>query len=221
MSRPLGDASGERLELPSYYADFEYHFQRTKEFWKLERRQSFAEPGDASWEAFDRGNWKESMRLLEGRRDDLRKYHQEAAARGTRTYRARIVSLPLTPYLQWELNLLNIRDETGGPVRIIESSDVVDFEAQGPLPEIYTMDYSVMYQAVYDDRGVLEHALKYTDATLVRRCRDFIAALYERGEGISDFFQREVAYLAPPRLGQPAIPHDYLQRTGRPSPIRS
>ena len=209
------------MELPAYYADFEENFSRTREFWKLERGQVFAEPGDASWEAFDCGNWEEAMRLLESRREDLTKYHGEAAAAGTSTYRIRIVSLPLTPYLQWELNLLKIRDETGGPIRILLDSQVADLEDQGPLPEIYTMDNTVMYQAVYDNNGVLECAIKYTDAELVSRCRDFIAHLYRRGEPIGDFFRREVANLPPARPTKPAIPQDYLKQTGRPGPIRS
>ena len=209
------------MELPAYYADFQEHFANTREFWKLERGQVFAEPGDASWEAFNRGHWEESICLLEDRREDLEKYHQESAEAGTITRRIRIVSLPVTPYLQWELHLLKIRDETGGPIRILQAVDVADLEDQGLLPDIYTMDSTVMYQAVYDNHGVLEHALKYTDKALVGRCRAFIAGLYGRGEPISEFFQREIAHLPPPRPVDAAIPTDYLERTGRPNPIRS
>lgn len=209
------------MELPAYYADFETHFSNATEFWKLERGQIFAEPGDASWEAFDGGDWEASMRLLEQRREDLTKYHQETAAAGTQTRRIRIVGLPLTPYLQWELNLLKVRDETGGPVRILLDSDVADLEDQGPLPEIYTMNTTVMYQAIYDDYGVLEHALRYTGEPLIERCRDFIATLYARGEPMAIFFQREVAHLPPACPAKPAIPRDYLDQTGRPGPIRS
>jgi hypothetical protein len=221
MPRPLDGAVGQRMDLPSYYADFEKNFSRTREFWKLERGQIFAEPGDPSWQAFDRGDWEEATRLLEERRADLLNYHREAAAAGTRTYRIRIASLPLTAYLQWELHLLRIRDETGGPIRVLLDSAVADLEDRGPLPEIYTMDKRVMYQAVYDDHGVLEFAIRYTDKRLIRRCRKFIAALYKKGEPIGTFFRREVAHLSPARPDKPAIPHDYLSHTGRPSPIRS
>lgn len=221
MPRPLGDATGERLELPAYYADFQEHFARAREFWKLERGQTFAEPGDTSWEAFDRGDWNEAMRLLEERRDDLKRYHQENAARGTVTRRIRIVSLPVTPYLQWELHLLKIRDETGGPIRVLRDTDVADLEEDGPLPDIYTMDSDVMYQAIYDEHGVLDHARRYTDSALVGHCRTFISDLYAYGEPVSDFFQREIAPLPTPRIPQPSIPSDYLERTGRPHPIRS
>jgi hypothetical protein len=60
MSSPLKGAVGERMELPGYYADFEENYSHAREFWKLERGQEFAEPGDASWEAFDRGDWDEA-----------------------------------------------------------------------------------------------------------------------------------------------------------------
>jgi hypothetical protein len=221
MPRPLGDAAGERLELPDYYGDFQRNFRRAREFWKLERGQVFAEPGDASWVAFDAGDWDEAMRLLEGRREDLMSYHKENAAAGTRTRRIRIVSLPVTPYVQWELHLLRVRDEAGGPIRILRASAIAGLEDQGPLPDIYTMDGTVMYQAVYDEHGVLEHALRYTDRTLVGRCRDFIEDLYARGEPIDSFFEREIAHLPPPLPTTPLIPRDYLARTGRPIPIRS
>jgi hypothetical protein len=221
MPRPLGEAVGERLELPEYYADFQRNFRRTREFWKLERGQVFAEPADASWEAFDAGDWDEALRLLEERREDLKRYHEENAAAGTQTRRIRIVSLPVTPYLQWELHLLKVRDEAGGPIRILNASAIADLEDQGPLPDIYTMDHSVMYQAVYDERGVLEYALRYTSRPLVASCRDFIAGLYSRGEPIATFFAREIAHLPPPRPLDSAIPRDYLVRTGRPRPIRS
>lgn len=221
MTRPLGDAVGERLELPEYYADFQRSFRRARKFWKLERGQVFAEPGDPSWEAFDAGDWHEAMRLLEERREDLKRYHEENTEAGTESRRIRIVSLPVTPYLQWELHLLKVRDETGGPIRILQATAITDLEDQGPLPDIYTMDGTVMYQAVYDERGVLEYALRYTDQALVAHCRDFIADLYARGEPVSNFFEREIAHLQPPRPVAPVIPRDYLAQTGRPHPIRS
>jgi hypothetical protein len=159
--------------------------------------------------------------LLEERREDLKRFHKETTAAGTQTRRIRIVSLPITPYLQWELQQLKIRDETGGPIHILRTSAIANLEDQGPLPEIYTMDSTMMYQAVYDEHGVLEYALRYTDQSLVGRCRDFIADLYDRGEPISSFFEREIAHLPPPHPVAPVVPRDYLTRTGRPQPIRS
>jgi hypothetical protein len=218
MPRPLGGAAGERMELPAYYADFQRDYARAREFWKLERGQVFAEPGDPSWEAFDSGDWDESIRLIEDRREWLVRRYQET---GIVSRRIRIVSLPVTPYLQWELNFLKVRDESGNPIRILLDTDVADIEDQGPLPEISTIDRDIMYQVAYDDQGVLEHALRYTDAALVSRCRDFIAGLYARGEQIGDFFAREIAHLPPARPAGHAIPGDYLEQAGRLAPPRS
>ncbi len=221
MSSPLGCAVGERLEIPAYYADFQENYARTAEFWKLERGQAYAEPGNASWEAFDDGNWAESMRLLEKSRDDLIDYFRECSARKMVSRRIRIPAIPPTGYLQWELSVLRLRDELGGPVRILLDTDVADLEVKGTLPDIYTMDNNVMYQAVYDGSGVLEYALKYTDRELIESSRNFIAMLFARGEPIATFFAREIAPLPPPRPGAPVIPRDYLERVSRPRPIRS
>jgi hypothetical protein len=221
MPRPLGDAVGERMELAAYYADFQQNFGEAREFWKLERGQVFAEPGDASWEAFNHGDWDEAMRLLKDRRKDLKRYHRENARAGRITRRIRIVSLPATPYLQWELHLLRLRDKTGGPIRILQASEVADLEDQGPLPEIYTMDATTMYQAIYDDHGVLEYVLRYTDRHLVDQCRNLISRLYSRGEPISRFYRREIAHMPAPCPAEPVVPVDYLEKTGRPHPIRS
>jgi hypothetical protein len=220
MPKPLDGAVGQRMELDDYYADFERHFWRIHEFWKLECGQTFAEPGDDSWEAFNRGDWTESMRRLEIRRDDLLRYHRQASEAGVSTHRVRIVEKPLSAYLRWEFNLLRIRDETGGPIRVIDRSEVAEFEADGPLPEIYTFDDQVMYQAIYDDSGVLEYALKYTDSELIGRCQDFIHRLYDRGEPIRSYFSRELEGLPPARPERP-LPDGYLDEAGRPGPIRS
>ncbi|MFF5265488.1 DUF6879 family protein [Actinomadura viridis] len=222
MIRPLLDsAAGELMGLEDYYADFKDNFATAHEFWKLERGQEFAEPGNVSWEAFARGDWEESMRLLEEQRGDLADYYSEAAANGLRTHRIRIVQLPLTPYLQWELNALKIRDETGGPIRVLKVEEIRGIEEHGSLPEIYTMDDRVLYEAIYDENGVLENARRFTGTDLVRQCRDFIIDLWQGGEPISDFFHREVTRLPPVDSPGTVVPPDYLKVRGRPGPIRS
>jgi hypothetical protein len=221
MPRPLDGAVGERLELPEYYADIDDNYARAKEFWKLERGQVYAEPDDESWKAFDGGDWEESTRLIEQRRTWLGDYFQRNSARGMVSRRVRIVSLPVTPYLQWELHGLRLRDELGQETRVLLDREVADFEDHGPLPDLNLLDIGVMYQVIYDDNGVAGHALRYADAALVRRCRDFIGDLFEKGEPIRKFFRREVAHLPAPRPVHSSIPHDYLERAGRPLPPRS
>jgi hypothetical protein len=212
MPSPLGNAVGERLELPAFFDASDRDIARAREFWKLERSQSFAEPANESWQAFARGDWDESLRIIEGFRDGMIRYQQAAVARGTSTYRIRIVSLPPTPYVQWELHALRLRDETGGLARVLLDTAVADLEDEGPLPNIQTMDREVMYQPVYDASGVLEYGLRYTGKALVSRCRDLIAGLYARGEPLADFFRREIAPLPPPRSPVPALPAESVAR---------
>lgn len=197
----LDGAVGERMELEAYYADFEEQFWATAEpgFWKLERQQFFKEPGHESWKAFAKGDWQESLRIIENGRPDMIDYYRKAQERGFVTRRVRVVEQPIIPYLQWELQILRMRDQYGGKVRIVDGDQIADFEREAPLPEIYTIGTTVMYQAVYNDEGVLESARRFVDRDLVVRCQRFIQDLYEAGQPLEPFFAEYVAVLPPPR----------------------
>jgi hypothetical protein len=201
MRELLDGAVGERMELADYYADFERHFWGIDSlgFWKLERQQYFQEPGYESWEAFARGEWEESLRLLEVGRADMDAYHRRIDERGFVARRVRVVEEPITEYVQWELHALRVRDQCGGSVRVVGPADVAALEATGMLPEIYTLGSAVMYEAVYDERGVLEHARRFTDSGLIARCQRFIAGLYAAGEPEERYFTDRVAALPAPR----------------------
>jgi len=197
----FGGATGERLELDAYYADFEEKLWSTSApgFWKLERQQFFKEPGNESWEAFEKGDWQESMRIIEAERPGMIDYYRKIEEHGFVNRRVRVVEQPIIPYLQWELHVLRMRDQYGGKVRIVTGEQVADFERDAPLPEIYTHGTTVMYQAVYDDDGVLESARRFVDRDLVVRCQRFIQDLYEIGQPLAPFFNEHVAVLPPPR----------------------
>jgi hypothetical protein len=196
----LASASWDMLELADYYADFERHFWTIDDrgFWKLERQQCFQEPGYDSWEAFARGDWDESLRLLEAGRADMAAYHRRVAEAGFSARRVRVVEEPITPYLQWELHALRIRDECGGPIRVVGPEHVTQVEANGLLPEVCTLAHTVMYEAVYDERGILSAARRCTDPEQIGQCQRFIADLYAQGEPLAEYFSRAVAGLPAP-----------------------
>jgi hypothetical protein len=200
MRSPLDGATGERMSLDVYYADFEKHFWNSADlgFWKLERQQTFKEPGYDSWEAFARGQWSESLRLLETGRSDMEEYHRKIDRHGFAARRVRVIEEPLSDYMQWELHALRVRDQCGGTVHVIAADRVTRYESDGPLPEIYTLGSQVMYQAVYDDQGVLESARKFVDTHLILRCQKFIEGLYDAGEPLEGWFDQHVATLPPP-----------------------
>jgi len=93
---------------------------------------------------------------------------------------------------------LRIRDECGGLVHIVRPDRVARFETSGALPEINVLGTNVMYEAVYDDEGVIDHAVRYVDRDLLLRCRRLIADLFEAGEPLKQYFERKVALLPPP-----------------------
>lgn len=200
----LDGATGERLPLGAYRADFREHFWKIDRlgFWKLERQQHFQEPGYDSWEALARGDWEESLRLLEADRAAIADEHRRIEEQGFAVRRVRVVQEPLTPYLQWELHLLRIREQCGSGVRVVGSDQVFPHEAAGPLPEVCTLGDAVMYEVLYDERGVLDGARRYTDRELILAWQRFIADLYAAGEPLADYFTRQVAALPPPAASQ-------------------
>ncbi|WP_214106447.1 DUF6879 family protein [Acrocarpospora catenulata] len=193
----LEASRGERLTIEEYRNDFAEHFWTIgdNDFWKLERQQTFQEPGDDSWEAFRQGDWHKSLQLLEQRRKSLQNYYERIARAGFRTWRVRVVEEPVTPYLRWELHLLRLRHEYGGCVRIVGPDAIRHLETGRGLPEVVTLGSSVMYEVLYDETGVLAGGVRHTDPGLLARWRNLISDLYAAGEDITSFFDRHRRWL--------------------------
>lgn len=219
---PLDPAAGERLTDKDFFADFNHHYYRSTSFYKLERAQHFAEPHDPSWRAFNHGKWQESLELMNSRRTDLETDHREATASGITPRRIRFVEEPLAPYLQWELHLLRLRDEiTGGTIRVLPAMFLAaDERTYGfMLPEVCTMDDTVMYLHQYDEDGVQDHNIRYTDPAIIRPWREYIEGLWHYGWPVGDYFGRYVEHLPPPVPVNP-LPDDYLEARSKHRPER-
>lgn len=196
MSRMLDellDTPGERLLGDAYLADFDKHFWHsgTPGFWKLERLQEFREPTDDSWVAFSEGDWPGALALLEGRREALTRHYARLRSHGFETWRIRVVEEPLTDYMRWEFRLLLMRDELGGHTRVIDASKVRSYEQDGLLPELITLGDHVVYRLLYDENGLQEGGVRHTGRDLVVRCRQFVQGLYDEGESIGAYLDRE------------------------------
>jgi hypothetical protein len=195
----LDHAPGERLALAAYRSDFQQR-QWTiagQDSWKLERGQSFQEPGFESWEAFSLGHWDEALRLIEGERDYLRDFSAQNAARGIDLFRVRVVEKPLSAYLHWELHLLRLRAEYGEKIRVVGPEAISGLESAQRLPEILTLG-EVIYRIQYTEQGVLDGAVRFIDPQVAADWGDFIRNLYDTGEDLSAYFDREVRHLPPP-----------------------
>ncbi|MFC4080043.1 DUF6879 family protein [Amycolatopsis samaneae] len=186
-----------------YHEEFGKDLWRTGApgLWKLERRQTFQEPYSESWTAFRNGDWEEALRLHEARRASLQDTYRKIVEHGFSTWWVRVVEKPITPYLQWELHLLRLRNQCGDHVRAVRPEQVEWFERDGPLPEVVTLGTDVMYEIVYDENGLPQGGVRFTDQARVVRTQERIQELFTAGEDMETFFEREVAGLAPPSGG--------------------
>ncbi|MFF2542730.1 DUF6879 family protein [Kitasatospora sp. NPDC058063] len=191
---------GEVLARDDYKRDFRERdaLVRGRDSWKLERRQHFEEQGSPSWEAARGGDWDEALHLLEGRREALREIGREDEERRSYFHRVRVVELPLTPYLRWELHSLRIRAECGERIHIVDATTLAASEESGQLPEIVILGGRTLYQVRYSETGIPVGAIRYTDPDLVRRWESYITDLHRAGEDVLVYFDREVAHLLPP-----------------------
>lgn len=191
--------TGDRLSLDEYLRDYHARFWRTgpSGCWKLERRQTFREPNNASWEASARGEWDRAIELLHQARDNVREYQRKILDHGFEFRRLRIVEKPYSPYLIWELNSILIRHEYGERIRVLPAAELSGLEIGEPLPEILVLGTDVVYQVIYDETGTATGAVRTTRSDTVRSWAGFIRGLFGRGENLADFFVREIAGLRP------------------------
>ncbi|MFI6929319.1 DUF6879 family protein [Streptomyces sp. NPDC050287] len=193
----------ERLDRPTYHADLGRIYTSGIGFLnKLERGQHFAERGFASWEAFAAGDWNRALSLADEGREDYAQELRRARRLGVPHRRLRVVEFPITPYVQWELFVLRVRVDLGDDIKILDAREISNIEQRRPVPEVVILGDVVMYEVVYDDDGNADGANRYTDRSLIRETNLGFNALYGRGEGFHEFFEREIEPLPPPRAAR-------------------
>ncbi|TQF04458.1 hypothetical protein E6W39_22305 [Kitasatospora acidiphila] len=194
---------GDRLVREDYKRDFRERDAQVRDAdsWKLERLQYFEEQGSPSREALRRGDWEEALRLLDERCGSLRAIGRADEERRSVFHRVRVIEEPLTAYLQWELHSLRMRAECGERVRIIRADDLAGAEEFGRLPELVVLGGRTLFQVLYAETGIPIGAVRYTNPEVVERWGHYIKDLYEAGEDVQAYFDREVAHLPPPSPG--------------------
>ncbi|WP_346012483.1 DUF6879 family protein [Streptomyces sp. SID3343] len=164
---------------------------------KLERGQDFEEPGFASWDAFDAGDWDRSIALIPQKREAYSRQLAEAAERNILRRRLRVVEFPVTPYVQWEMFVLRLRVELGDLIRVLDARTVEDLERTDRIPELVILGDALVYEVLYDE-GATIGARRCADPEVVADAVAGFDILYERGENFVEFFDREILPLAPP-----------------------
>lgn len=199
MLERVRDTHGRVLSLDEYWHDFELDRSRvTDRIDKLERRQCFEEPSDPGWQAFVSGDWQEALRLEELNRQETLAHYTAYAEKGILGHRIRIVEFPISPYLQWELNGLRIRAECGENIHVVPAEIIAPYEKDSPVPELIILGTGVMYEICYDQNSVLNGGRRIVETDIISECRLEIDAIYQKGEDLLTFFEREVVPMPPP-----------------------
>ncbi|WP_433177403.1 DUF6879 family protein [Actinoallomurus sp. CA-150999] len=193
----IADLPGRELDLAAYSDAYDEAYKQII-FLKLERRQTFREPGFPSWEAFAAGDWDRALELNERERDAVRAKVAEDDSLGVESRRLRVVERPVTPYLQWEMQYFRLLAEAGEDLRVIDASRVQHLEADRPLPEIVILGDRVLFEVLYDADGTAYGARRLDDPEVIAVAGREVADLYATAEPLLDYFAREIAPLPPP-----------------------
>jgi Family of unknown function (DUF6879) len=140
--------SSRRLSLDEFAAEFAGAWSRlTSRFFKLECWQSYQElDSNKSLAAYNAGDLDETANLLQREAEADRPLYDSVRARGVTYARIRLVQLPLTPYLKYEIINYRIRREMGEWIEIVKiPSDV-------PLPNAQFFDF-----LLFDEQAALIH----------------------------------------------------------------
>ncbi|MBB4933186.1 hypothetical protein F4561_004006 [Lipingzhangella halophila] len=201
MLERLGALPATLLERDVYLAEYwDTYEQVGGVFWKLERGQTFREPGDPSWEAFAAGDWDRALELNEADRSEAEAMAEKDRQVGIETRRIRVVEHPVTPYVQWEMQFLRLLAEAGQSLRVVLPAQAAHLERERPLPEIVLLGERVLYMVRYDSAGTPNGAWRIGDRDAIAECRADLADLFGQGEPIQDFYAREIAPLPPPTV---------------------
>lgn len=188
------------MDRPDYHADvaaLRTGNDITGDIWKLERSQVFEESGDPAWEAFVADDWNQVLAIFEEERESLREEIRAFERSGLRLRRLRVVEHPPTPYLRWEMHSHRIFVDCGHEIGVLGADRLREWESDNPVPELMVYGDKVIYQIRYNERWEPAGAKRIDDLELARATAALVSDLYAQAEPLADYFDREIAPLAP------------------------
>ena len=154
-------------------------------FLKIERRQSYNQEGDESYEAFRRGDHEKAQHLLRGIIEKQREMYSAACNRGVDLVRLRLVQEPLSDYLRlYEIPSYFVSQELGERI-FIRSVDVSD----DTLPDCIIFDANVMFVNAYDGLARLVGAIEVSSADEIDSHSRLAERLIAEAQPLGQFVQ--------------------------------
>jgi len=178
------------LSLDDFFARFEVQWNSARtSFWKIEARQTYAEPDDPSYKAFLRGDSEQSKALLRERIFAQREMYQRARENGVSFVRIRIVERPITDYMRYEYDSYPFSAELGERILFVERSGIDSARVPSgvELRDLLLFDSEHLFLHRYSPKGELQGAFAVEDASLAKAYAEFFEYLVTIGTPLEDY----------------------------------
>ncbi|UUY01572.1 hypothetical protein LRS13_12590 [Svornostia abyssi] len=141
----------QRVTLDEFDAAFDRLSEAALVIRKVEVLQDYVEADNPAWQLLVAGRWDDAVAKLDDFYEESKEYYDGLAARGAVLRRLRLLTRPLTRYVQFELEAYRIASELGEQISILDCTG-------GGLGEWSDC-------LIFDDAGLLLH--DYVDGVLV------------------------------------------------------
>lgn len=155
-----------------YYSNVSDFFKAFDDPWakvrgqilKLETKQTYKEPGNASYEALVRGDFELALKLLPKVRTEDDELYQTLAEKKVDFIRCRPVVRPISNYLKWEIECYKLNELQGERIYFTEQSEIFDRYA---LHDFMVFDRFGVMVHDYDETGEIQGGWAIRDSALI------------------------------------------------------
>lgn len=180
-----------RLTLEAFFAQADVFWSSLAErVVKVERRQSYQEPGNPSYEALVAGDWERAIALAAHTHDEDKQTYAELRDKGVEFLRLRVVDPPLTEYLRWEFEHYKITNELGEDIRIVRLPDIAELDDSMGLSDFLLFDHNAVMVHDYGTDGILRGGWLTTAPAQLREVDDIVASLSAAATPFADYLAR-------------------------------
>ncbi|RAY13339.1 hypothetical protein DPM19_19885 [Actinomadura craniellae] len=157
---------------------------------KLERRQSYQEPGNPSYEALVAGDWDRAVELAAHTHDDDKATYDELRDKGVHFLRLRVVEPPTSEYVRWEFEHYRVTARLGEDIRVVEQADIADLDRSTGLSDFLLFDETAVLIHDYGTDGILCGGWLSCDPALIGRVAALVDSIIEVAEPFEDYLAR-------------------------------
>jgi hypothetical protein len=183
-------SSGELLDEDTFDRQFDgaWAAARTR-FFKCEALQTYTEPADPSYQAFEHGDFAEARRLVTERIRAQRPMYDEALGRGLTLARVRVAKLPLTPYLsEYEIPSYEVSQELGETIRIALTEQLGAME----IGDYLLFDDDTAFVHRHDNQGMPSGAWRVSGLEAVKPYVALAEYLLSNSQSLENFLAAHI-----------------------------